>query len=148
MGESSVWSTVGCVVLESTPRWEPVLRAEFASQAVAISAVRSGRAALESVQQRSRGVLIAAVDENPCELLRLAATVSTWKCEWQMCAILSRMHSEWEWPLRELGVGSVLDSQYAATQVARYCRRWLEPIPNLNESILAEAWQEYGLDRS
>ncbi|MEZ6064764.1 MAG: hypothetical protein R3B90_03430 [Planctomycetaceae bacterium] len=110
------------VVVEPQPRWLPELRRQFRGRDIGVEPLEAAvRLVVPNAEQPSLFVCDAAA-----MLADLWRSFTILRPETTpVIVLLADSQRHWEWPLRELGVASVLSVRCTGHELARTCERWL-----------------------
>ncbi len=117
-------STATIVVFETQPRWAPELQHQFVDEDVHVVGRSTTTDFVVEVESAERPVGLLEVASDPAGCLARIGTLNS-RALPPVVAVLTRDLADLEWPLRELGVTSVVDEFVPGHELAAVCRRLL-----------------------
>jgi hypothetical protein len=115
------------VVCEREPYWTPELQRQFLGSDVAVRGCRKWGELAPLSRPYARAVEVVDLDASPAEILAGLARRSAEPVPCPLVVLARPRFAELEWVLREAGVQAFYADLVPGDELARCCRRWLEP---------------------
>jgi len=114
----------GIVIFERTSRWEAGIKRHFHSRDVWIRPCRKTADVTTAWQQAPGSLTVIDLSADPETGLRLTRAAATQTPPAPVLALITTQQADLEWPLRELGAISVVQSNITARRLAALCEQY------------------------
>jgi len=118
-------SDASVVVFERTPRWVPELKRRFLNAGAIVRGCSTPRDVLAAVTEGAEGVLLV-LDGREAECLAIIGELGARGARPAIVAIANPASEDLEWPLRELGVTSVVSDRITSDELVALCGRLIK----------------------